>query len=320
MLKDLHIQNYRLFEDFKMKGLGQVNLIAGKNNTGKTALLEALRILESKGDLSVISNIILERGDLNRHDSESFSTLFTRKLIHINRDASQLTIELGDTIKLSREVKESDYPTYFSIVERGNGSPVRNNLKTPTDGQYPNDKAVYIPFSNDKIRISDFWKKVVLTPLEDQVHEIMRVIEPKIIRLDIVDNNAKVRLENEINPIPLKNLGEGANRMLIIALALVSSKNKMLLIDEFESGLHYSVQEQLWNIIFEYAKKWNIQVFATTHSMDAVKSFFYVLEKEQNEGMGKFFRLQRSRKGQIESIKYDEKDLELAIGVKLDPR
>lgn len=38
MLDHLHIQNYRLFKDLKIKKLGQMNLIAGKNNTGKTAL------------------------------------------------------------------------------------------------------------------------------------------------------------------------------------------------------------------------------------------------------------------------------------------
>jgi AAA15 family ATPase/GTPase len=44
MLSALHIQNYRLFSDFVLADLAQVNLIAGKNNTGKSTLLEAIRI------------------------------------------------------------------------------------------------------------------------------------------------------------------------------------------------------------------------------------------------------------------------------------
>jgi len=44
MLKELHISNYLLFDELTIHDLKQVNLIAGKNNTGKTALLEALRI------------------------------------------------------------------------------------------------------------------------------------------------------------------------------------------------------------------------------------------------------------------------------------
>ncbi len=58
MLESLHIQNYRLFKDLKIDKLGQVNLIAGKNNTGKTALLEAIRIQLSGFDVTVLTEIL----------------------------------------------------------------------------------------------------------------------------------------------------------------------------------------------------------------------------------------------------------------------
>ena len=45
------------------------------------------------------------------------------------------------------------------------------------------------------------------------------------------------------------------------------------MIDEFENGLHYSVQKKVWNIIFTLAEKFNVQVFATTHSDDCIKAF-----------------------------------------------
>jgi AAA15 family ATPase/GTPase len=41
-LEELHFKNYRLFQELKITGLKRVNLIAGKNNTGKTALLEGI--------------------------------------------------------------------------------------------------------------------------------------------------------------------------------------------------------------------------------------------------------------------------------------
>src|SRR5262245_29289281 len=36
------LQNFRCFENIVLSGLGRVNLIAGKNNVGKTAFLEAV--------------------------------------------------------------------------------------------------------------------------------------------------------------------------------------------------------------------------------------------------------------------------------------
>lgn len=62
MIKHLHIRNFRLFEDLQLKGLKQVNLFAGKNNTGKTFLLEALRIWAAQGDPTVINHQLAQRG------------------------------------------------------------------------------------------------------------------------------------------------------------------------------------------------------------------------------------------------------------------
>ena len=83
-----------------------------------------------------------------------------------------------------------------------------------------------------------------------------------------------VRLDESNNPLPLRSMGDGINRILTIILAMVNCENGYLLIDEFENGLHYSVQEKLWEIIFYLAERLNIQVFATTHSNDAIEVFY----------------------------------------------
>lgn len=42
MLKSFRVSNFRCFRDLKVEPLARINLIAGKNNVGKTTLLEAL--------------------------------------------------------------------------------------------------------------------------------------------------------------------------------------------------------------------------------------------------------------------------------------
>ena len=44
MYKSFNIENFRCFSELTLKPLERINLIAGKNNIGKTALLEALWI------------------------------------------------------------------------------------------------------------------------------------------------------------------------------------------------------------------------------------------------------------------------------------
>lgn len=77
MLEFLEIENYRLFKSLKIPELSQINLISGKNNTGKSILLEAIRIYASHGDVSVINNIIDSRGDWkNGSRTETYASLY----------------------------------------------------------------------------------------------------------------------------------------------------------------------------------------------------------------------------------------------------
>lgn len=93
-------------------------------------------------------------------------------------------------------------------------------------------------------------------------------------------------------------MGDGINRILNLTLALVNSDGGFLLIDECENGLHHSVQDKLWEIIFEIAEKLDIQVFATTHSNDSINSFAKVLENAPKLD-GALFRLERKEESVI---------------------
>ena len=54
MYKSFRVKNFRCFKDLQINDLGRVNLIAGKNNTGKTALMEAMYILAGDRDPKTI--------------------------------------------------------------------------------------------------------------------------------------------------------------------------------------------------------------------------------------------------------------------------
>ena len=82
-----------------------------------------------------------------------------------------------------------------------------------------------------------------------------------------------VSREDSDAPIPLRSLGEGAVRMFGIALALANSKGGLLLIDEVENGLHYSVPSDFWKMVLQVARDNDVQVLATTHSWDVVEGF-----------------------------------------------
>ena len=62
-MKSLEIKNYKNFKRLELNDLTRINLIVGKNNMGKSALLEAISIFASNGDLEYIKSILESRGE-----------------------------------------------------------------------------------------------------------------------------------------------------------------------------------------------------------------------------------------------------------------
>jgi predicted ATPase len=99
---------------------------------------------------------------------------------------------------------------------------------------------------------------------------------------------AKVRLVDSREPVPLLSLGDGVVRVFQIAVAieyaamLAQAASKpdlpgnifpMLLVDEIEVGVHYTLHADLWRFVLRTAHSLGVQVFATTHSWDCIRGF-----------------------------------------------
>jgi AAA15 family ATPase/GTPase len=87
-------------------------------------------------------------------------------------------------------------------------------------------------------------------------------------------------------------MGDGLTKLFHMALAVASAPEGILLIDEFENGLHWTVQEKLWNTLARAARDFSVQVFCTTHSRDCVESFTASI-KEAGPGGASIYRLER---------------------------
>lgn len=312
MLDHIHIENFRLFKNLDIPKVGQVNLITGKNNCGKTTLLEALRLWGNRDSLvglsSVLDLILIARGEVNGSSEAAYKSIF-------HHQQEGLPVEINGDVTVSYTTKPQPQ-IIFKEVSLGKSI---SNVIVANDA---NDASFFVPASFE-LRNARLWQKIDLTEKEEKVAEILRIIEPSIVRVsvDTADGSAKVRLSNSPKPVPLKNFGEGMNRLLTIALGLVSAENDMLLIDEIDIGLHHSVQRTLWEIVFQKARDLNVQVFATTHSSDCVAAFSDVASKPEYVGMGNYMRLERSRKdGEIVAVEYDVEALDRSLEFNLETR
>jgi len=108
--------------------------------------------------------------------------------------------------------------------------------------------------------------------------------------------------------IPVNLLGGGMANFLSVALAMLDSSNGVVLIDEIENGLHYSVLHKLWQAVFRWSQELNVQVFATTHSTECIRAFHTSLGATLFESEARLFRLER-RDENCRAVEYSRADL-----------
>jgi len=337
LLDSLEIKGYRCFEHLTIEKLGRVNLIVGKNNVGKTALLESLWIYTNHDDSDILHKIAFSRDEITNEKNMSHESLkeYNSAIRHLFTGRPSVP---------NSSLKREDFP-YFILTQNGPGAASAiNKILTSDEGYLKNSNGKkdefselmlnssgnkvtvvyylyesgsgmpvtsFVPRHNRKItnlyissaglgidKQVEFWDTITLTPLEDEVIKGLNLLIPKLKRIDFIGypSGSKnrvpiIRVENEKERVPLKSFGEGLNRLLGISMALVQCQNGMLLIDEIESGLHYSVLPDVWKLIFKTAKDLNVQVFATTHSKDCIEAFAQAAYDSPEEGM--LIRLER---------------------------
>lgn len=177
----------------------------------------------------------------------------------------------------------------------------------------------------DRKEMGQLWDLVSLTDAEQDVQRSLHLINPDVRKVALTGDPETqrgripmARIERIADPVPLRSLGEGMNRVFGVVLALVNSTNGLLLIDEVDSGLHYSVQPDLWRLIFEVARRLNVQVFATTHSWDCVEGFQQA-SREDGESEGLLIRLDRKGEDIVPTV-FEENELAIATRSNIEVR
>ena len=380
MLHSLEIRNYRNLRHLAIEKLGRVNLLVGKNNTGKTSVLEAISIYCQEANLQWIVQLLTERGEfypitrtvigytegnvnffkglfnnrvasydpsnrvtigaLNSEDIISIRFVKYGHQTNVNEEGGRITRNI-----IYEDESEDDTPETrlgLQVLSRYGQQIInleRDITDRPTRLEFESVDKVQFVRTGHIIREDNprLWDRITLTDRQENVEDALRIIDKSIDKLAFINTQdrksssrfvsrandervAVVKTNLAITPVSLRSMGDGINRILTIILAMVNCEDGYLLIDEFENGLHYSVQEKLWEIIFYLADRLNIQVFATTHSSDTIQSFTSVLAKQSNsKDAGKAIRLQLHNDN-VRAVDYSPEELETAVEYNIEVR
>ena len=363
MINSVRIQRFKNLNNLVVNEFAKLNLIVGRNNVGKTALLEALYLWANKAELWAIWNLLDNRGEglgtINPNDDkeevylESISSLFSDFLIDFQPDnalsvnvnfkhenSSELTLRVvpyrnesslfadgslsRQRILQANELEAGDYSIGIErVFEQKTTLFTHLRPSVRMVAQSPNARFVAANKLSSSL-LAKLWDAIVLSPKEELVLEALRIVEPKLERIVFIDDKRGKRkpiakLTDSPKTFPLSGMGDGINRILDIALALVNAENGIVLIDEFENGLHHSVQLRIWSFIHRVAVQYNIQVFATTHSNDCVLHFANAFNQLYSKIDYKYFRLDNHR-NDLEVVEYPDDLLTVAVESNIETR
>ncbi len=177
-------------------------------------------------------------------------------------------------------------------------------------------------------KMIELFDQVVLTPEEQLVASALNKIDSKIQRIATVSSQKPrysskrggflILLSDSNQRVPIGSMGDGIWRILGLALATVCAKDGYLFIDEIDTGLHFTTMSDMWKMIWETAKRLNVQVFATTHNDDCWRSLADIAEQEDATEDG--IRIHRIERGKETSVVFIEPEIVIAAEENIEVR
>lgn len=344
LFDSLEVRNFRAFDLLQIEQLGHINLIVGKNNVGKSTLLEAIYLHANIGSPNIMRGILDKRGESYSTEYSNLEEPDVSKLFYGYPDLDTIKnpIHIGrtkapdSTLSLSIEWEENKIAPAF-VVQFGSiqlSLPLEKSfdeiakiwelsLKKNADNLIITPCIYVSPDGLSSSMIQSLWKKIVEEGNEHEIVTALQLIDKNVEDFILVQNpngepSFRIRRKGQKGAIPIKALGDGMNRLAGLSMALVCSQKGILLIDEIENGLYWGVQPDVWKFIVKVAKELDVQVFATTHSNDCLRAFYTGI-KDDADMEGIAVRLEKRKAGFHTEI-YDEVRLKMNVDERIEIR
>jgi AAA15 family ATPase/GTPase len=324
MLTGIQIKNFRSFSNVEIGPFKQINLIAGLNNTGKTALLEAIFLAlgaqnpsqhrqEGRNQPEKLPNLFRVFSPQADENRDFWLWLFRDK--NQENDIQIWPLINGELIEgLTLTTKQ---PNTLQRVQSGHLRHIANfgqiHVLLPNQWPISLPPAVFSSHPSDPVQDAIDYNRVILKRGKKKVERLLKEIDPRVESIEAVQTGQRPLIYADIGlaeMIPVTHLGEGFCRLLDIYSELVAGEAKVLLIDEVENGLHHTVMPIVWKGLIAAAKELDVQIFATTHSAECIFAADQAARESQFNDLS-LVRLDRVQE-QIKATIIEQKDLATA--------
>ena len=290
LIKELEIKGFRGIRRLaKPLRLEKLNVLIGRNNAGKTSILEALFLLAEP---------YAEKGSIETPRERLYAALYVNgsvravspatyiAMLHGRQDPSRLVYGYTGTAVITYRLYSGR--TVMIRIERGaRKNPVISNsayalVEELMKEQEERVPALYLP---DTTVFYDKLKEALVNEetwsiIEDMGYNVTVIKDLYVDSLPDRYTEATVRwsklhLRKEVAGkaaplyIDVDSLGEGVRRTLLVYLATMLLKPLLLLWDDAEVALHPTLAEKTIN----WLAKLDAQTIIATHSIDLLKAY-----------------------------------------------
>lgn len=340
MFDKIKIERFRGIKYASIEGFKQINLFFGKNNCGKSSLLESIFLASGLSNplLPIHVNFMRGYNKSRLHDLKlDFYNLDSTLPIHIridNEEKRDLSISLFEqnlnNVSLNADdtniISNRDEEKYglkfeFQVNEKNFESQLRfeADVTRVLPKEYVESlRCIYLSPKYDFNASIQGLKNILQNKDEHFIVEGLQLIEPRVKDFIYTDNEMLVDVGLE-KRIPVNMMGDGARKIVSLLTAVYDCKDGALLVDEISNGFHYSVMGNLWKVLIDAAIRNNTQLFITTHDTDSIKGLRDAAIDKYNDLVAAF-KLLKTADDELKAYHYSLGSLDYSINQEIEVR
>ncbi|MGN1405515.1 MAG: ATP/GTP-binding protein [Erysipelotrichaceae bacterium] len=301
MITSISVKNFRGLKNLVLPDMKQIVLVSGKNNTGKSSILESIFLLadhisgdcfakvnsfrnisylgdcdslwapvfynlEVENSIEIVANIDGEITELSIEKDDSFTSMRTKEFLNKPYTSAKTSYSIKMQFKKGAYTEKANFVLNDGGIVRELSTTLDNNAIMPMP---------FIQYINailGRENVMEYFGRIELSGKKQKIISALQIIDPQITDISAIvqKGNAQLYVKKNGRLLATKLAGEGVNQLLTILLSIISNPDSIILIDEIETGFHYSMYKKLWETIAISAKENNCQIIATTHSYECI--------------------------------------------------
>jgi hypothetical protein len=312
MIDEIFIENFRGFSSTHISGLKRVNVIVGKNASGKTAILESIFLSAGSAGpqttlqlraLRQLGNLLQIAGESSSYRSlwEDVFHWFDQdktvsiKIVGTNSDSRALRVFYEDSpsqlLPFGLNAVSPPQPLNMAIMpqivfewQRGDETPIQVRPKlTPRGLEFEGASVEHFPAIMFGPHAADSpaenAKRYSELSKSGGIRSVVRALrtEYPFIRSLSIEYSASIpavfaSFTHSQKKMPVALISDGINKLLSVMLGIGSFPKGAILIDQIEDGFYYARMPSIWKVLYRFAQENEAQIFATTHSIECLNA------------------------------------------------